>query len=73
MAASEEAFEGVVEFYVQKTLKDLSQNGKLIVVKLEQEAAIRVLSVDTMSLQSIYQIVVGDYMVTRSIDLREKV
>ena len=42
MAASEEAFEGVVEFYVQKTLKDLSQNGKHIVVKPEQEAAMRV-------------------------------
>ena len=42
MADSGEAFEGVVEFYVQKTLKDISQNGKHVVVKPEQEAAIKV-------------------------------
>ena len=42
MAESGEAFEGVFEFYVQEMLKDLSQNGKLIVVKPNQEAAIRV-------------------------------
>ena len=42
MAESGEAFEGVFEFFVQETLKDLSQNVKLIVVKPNQEAAIRV-------------------------------
>ena len=42
MVESEEAFEGVFEFSVQETSKDLSQNGKHIVVKPEQEAAIRV-------------------------------
>ena len=58
MAESEEAFEGVFEFSVQVTSKDLSQNSKpryyesrdydsllslskLIVLKPEQEAAIR--------------------------------
>ena len=40
MAESGEAFEGVFEFFVQETLKDLSQNGKLV-LKLEQEAVIR--------------------------------
>ena len=38
-----------------------SQNGKLI-LKLEQEAAIRVQSVVRMSLQSIYQILVRNYI-----------
>ena len=38
---SEEAFEWVFEFSVQKTSKDFSQNGKLIVLKPEQEVAIR--------------------------------
>ena len=42
MVESGEALEGVFEFYVQETSKDLSQNGKLIVVKPNQEAAIRV-------------------------------
>ena len=42
MVESGEAFEGVFEFYVQETLKDLSQNGKLIVLKSKQEAAMRV-------------------------------
>ena len=41
-----------------------SQNGKLIILKLEQEAAIRVQSVVRMSLQSIYQIPIRNYMVT---------
>lgn len=42
MAESEEMFDGVFECSVQETLKDLSQNaGKLIVLKPEQEAAIR--------------------------------
>ena len=40
MAESEEAFEGVFEFFVQEMSKDLSQNGKLIILKLDQEAAI---------------------------------
>ena len=42
MVESGEAFEGVFEFYVQETLKDLSQNGKLIVLRPKQEAAMRV-------------------------------
>ena len=42
MAKSEEAFEGIFEFSVQETSKDLSQNGKHIVLKPEQKAAIRV-------------------------------
>ena len=41
MAESEKAFEGVFEFSVKETSKNLSQNGKLIVLKPEQEAAIR--------------------------------
>ena len=40
-----------------------SQNGKLMILKLEPEAA-RVQSVDRMSLQYIYQIPIGNYMVT---------
>ena len=40
MAESEEVFEGVFEFSVQETLKDLSQNSKHIFPKPEQEAAI---------------------------------
>ena len=40
-AGSEEAFEGVFEISVQETSKDLSQNGKLIILKPQQEAAIR--------------------------------
>ena len=51
-------------FLFRKRQKPLSQNGKLIVLKPEQEAVIRVQSVDRMSLQSIYQILLGDYMVT---------
>ena len=39
MAESKEALEGVFEFSVQETSKDLSQNGKHIVLKPEQEAA----------------------------------
>ena len=62
-------FEGVFQFSVQEMLKDLSQNGKPIVLKPEQEAAIREQSIDSMSLQSIYQITVGDYMVTEVIDM----
>ena len=42
MAESEEAFERVFEFSVQETPKDLSQNGKHIILKPEQEAAIGV-------------------------------
>ena len=42
MAESEEAFEIVFEFFVQETSKDLSQNGRHIVQKPEQEAAIGV-------------------------------
>ena len=42
MAKAEEAFEGIFEFSVQETSKDLSQNGKPIVLKPEQKAAIRV-------------------------------
>ena len=65
MVESGEAFGGVFEFCVQETLKDLvSQNGKHIVLKPKQEAAMRVYSVDRLSLQSIYQILVGHYMVT---------
>ena len=45
-----------------------SQKGKLI-LKLEQEAAVRVQSVVRMSLQSIYQIPVRNYMVTAVIYL----
>ena len=41
MAESKEALERVFKFSFQETSKDLSQNGKLIVLKLEQEAAIR--------------------------------
>ena len=41
MAESEETFEGAFEFSVQETSKDLSKNGKLIVLYPEQEAAIR--------------------------------
>ena len=41
MAESEEAFEGVFEFSVQEMSTDLSQNGKLIIIKPEQETAIR--------------------------------
>ena len=55
MAEFEEAF----EFSVQETLKDVSQKGKHIDLQRDQEAAIRVQSVDRMSLQSIYQILVG--------------
>ena len=40
MVDSEEAFEGVFEFSVLETSKDLLQNGNLIVLKPEQEAAI---------------------------------
>ena len=40
MAESEKVFKGVFEFSVQETSKDLLQNGKLIVLKLEQEAAL---------------------------------
>ena len=42
MAESEEAFEGVLELPVQEMSKDLLHNGKLIVLKPEQEAAFRV-------------------------------
>ena len=42
MAESEEALEGILEFSVQETSKDLSRNDKHIVLKQEQEAAIRV-------------------------------
>ena len=42
IAESGEAFEGVFEFSVQETSKDLSQNGKHIFLKRDQEAAIRV-------------------------------
>ena len=38
MAESEETFEGVFEFSVQETSKDLSQNGGNIVLTPEQEA-----------------------------------
>ena len=41
MTESEEAFEGVFEFSVRETSKDLSQNEKLIALKPEQEAAMR--------------------------------
>ena len=41
MAESEKALEEVFKFSVQETSKDLLQNGKLIVLKPEQEAAIR--------------------------------
>ena len=41
MAKSEEAFKRVFEFSVQEMSKDLSQNGKLIILKPEQETAIR--------------------------------
>ena len=54
MAKSEEVFDEVFEFSVQETLKDLSQNGKLIVLKPEEEATIRDESKDRMSLQSTY-------------------
>lgn len=64
IAESEEVAEGVFEISVQETSKKLSQNGKLIVLKPEQEASIRDTSVDRLSLQSIYQILVGNYMVT---------
>ena len=53
MGESKEAFEGNFDFSVREASKDLSQNGKLIVLKPEQEAAIRDKSVDRMSLQSI--------------------
>ena len=42
MAEFEEAFEEVFQFSVKETSKDLPQNGKLIVLNPEQEAAIRV-------------------------------
>ena len=42
VAESKEAFKWVFKFPVQETLKDLSQNGKHIVLKPEQEATIRV-------------------------------
>ena len=67
MTESEEAFRGVFEFSVQETSKDLLQNGKLIVLKPEQEVAISLVRIDRMCLQSIYQIPVGDrymYIVT---------
>ena len=41
MVKSEEAFEGVFEFSVQETSKNLPQNGELVIPKPEQEAAIR--------------------------------
>ena len=41
MAETEEAFEGVLEFSVLETSKDLLQNGELLVLKPEQAAAIR--------------------------------
>ena len=41
MVESEEAFEGVFKFSVQEMSKDLPQNHKLVIPKLEQEAAIR--------------------------------
>ena len=65
MTESEESLEGVFQFSVQETSKDLLQNGKLIVLKPEQEVAIRDKSVNRISLQSIYQIPVGDYMITQ--------
>ena len=61
MTESEESFEGVFQFSVQETSKDLLQNGKLVVLKPEQEVAIRDKSVNRISLQSTYQIPVGDY------------
>ena len=64
---SEEAFEGLIKFSIHETSNDFSRNGKHIVSNPEQEAAIRVLSIDRMSLQSIYQILVGDYMVIAGI------
>ena len=42
MTDSEEVFKGVFEFSVQETVKDLSRNGKVIVLKLELEAVIRI-------------------------------
>ena len=42
MAESEEALEGVFEFSVHETSKGLSQNGQLIELEQEQEAAISV-------------------------------
>ena len=41
MAKSGKAFEGVFIFSVQEMMKDLSQNVKLVILNLEQEAAIR--------------------------------
>ena len=38
---SEKVLKAVFKFSVQETSKDLAQNGKLIVLKPEQEAAIR--------------------------------
>ena len=41
MGKAKEVFDGVFEFSVQETSNDLSQNGKLVVLKSEQDAAIR--------------------------------
>ena len=41
MAEGEEAFEGVIEFFLRESSKHLSQIGKLFVLKPEQEAFIR--------------------------------
>ena len=43
-------FEGVFQFSVQETSKDLLQNGKLIVLKPEQEVAIRVRQQDLLTI-----------------------
>ena len=66
MAEPEEAFEGVFEFAVQETLKDLGKFAKWQThhSKTGARSCHRVQSVDRMSLQYIYQIPIGNYMVT---------
>ena len=66
VAEPEEAFEGVFEFAVQESSKDL---GKFATwqthhSKTGARSCHRVQSVDRMSLQYIYQIPIGNYMVT---------
>ena len=66
MAEPEEAFEVIFEFAVQETLKDLGKFAKWQIhhSKTGATSCHRVQSVDRMSLQYIYQIPIGNYMVT---------
>ena len=66
VAEPEEVFEGIFEFAVQETSKDLGKFAKWEThhSKTGARSCHRVQSVDRMSLQYIYQIPIGNYMVT---------